>query len=232
MSNTKSKIYNKIVTILDKFSNRLVRIADQTKGNSDAIVRLTSGQQTLQDNISRVEFENNKREEAQVLRDQSNVQSLVNLRDSTKKAFDQVAADVKTLLTATQRLNERVGQVESRQSGPNPFGVDITVFREQLKDFESRLTSRGFTDDLPSGHVWVNKKLSGVYAVADEFEARIQKLEAGSPVISVSEQSNIVNRNRARVITSDGLCTDTLCKQQVFNGHYFGPGCRFYESGR
>jgi len=209
MSNTKSKIYEKIVTILDKFANRLTRIANQTKDNSDAIVRITTEQQTLQDSISRVEFENNKREEAQVLRDQS-------------KAFDNVAGDMKNALQTLQRLNERIGKAESQNLS---LASTVSLLQNRLDSSAPPAAS------LPSDHVWVNKKLSGVYAVADEFEARIQKLEAGLPVVSVAELNNIVNRNRARVISAEGLCTDSLCKQILPVNHYFGPGCRFYETG-
>lgn len=139
MSNVKSQILGKVATLLDKFSNRLVRIANQTQQNTNIIVSLQydhnqevterkaaiqeiatrlqqdfSRQQTLLDRIKEVEFENNKREEAQTLRDQSNVQSLVSLRESTQKSFTQVRIDVEELMKRIQRLNERAGQVESR----------------------------------------------------------------------------------------------------------------------
>jgi hypothetical protein len=179
----KYQILSKVTTLLDKFSDRLVRIAEETRRNIDNInaqqerlaalandiakkvdksdvlflagviegmkkeldkratdlnfahgrldcqklildgvkaenatekVQNDSAHLSLLERVKEVAFENNKREEAQTLRDQSNVQALTNLRDSTEKAFNQVAADVKSLLTTVQRLNERVGQVESQ----------------------------------------------------------------------------------------------------------------------
>src|ERR1700676_936129 len=115
-SNVKSQILSKVATLLDKFSDRLVKIAAETKQNTEAIAELKdraldaharvdainslrkgtdakvqeiatriqrdfSGVTTLADRIKEVEFENNKREESQTLRDQNNVQSLVNLRE-------------------------------------------------------------------------------------------------------------------------------------------------------
>lgn len=131
----------KIVRLLGKLQERLSRVGNESAQTRDtlaafqdevrvsdvafktAIIQLKSGQETLLNRIQEVEFKNNKREEAQTLRDQNNVQALVNLRESTKKAFDQVAGDVKSLLTAVQRLNERVGQVES-QTNANRLNVD------------------------------------------------------------------------------------------------------------
>jgi hypothetical protein len=88
---------------------------------------------------------------------------IVNLRDSTQKGFDYVKGDVETLLHTSQRLNERVGQVESQNQ---------------------TLVSR--TNQIQMAHVGisavdqeiVNSKLSGVYGVTADLDRRLQEVEA------------------------------------------------------
>lgn len=191
-SNVKSQILSKVATLLDKFSDRLVKIAAETKQNTEAIAELkdraldaharvdainslrkgtdakvqeiaTRIQQdfsrvtTLADRIKEVEFENNKREESQTLRDQNNVQSLVNLRESTQKAFSQVRDDVAQLMRQIQVLNERVGKVESQ---------NLILAESQRVNLLSTTQSS------------INFKLSGVYDVTAELDKRLQVVEA------------------------------------------------------
>jgi hypothetical protein len=106
--------------------------------------------------IAKVKEENDQREERQTLRDQNNVQSLVNLRDSTHTAFQQVKTDVQNLIKTDQGLSRRLYEVESRLSNPAP------------------------APQMPSDHVWVNKKLSGVYDSVADLEGRLQALEMES----------------------------------------------------
>jgi chromosome segregation ATPase len=105
--------------------------------------------------IAKVKEENDDREVKQTLRDQNNVQSLVNLRDSTHTAFQQVKTDVLNLIKNDQGLSRRLSEVESRLSNPAPA-------------------------PMPSDHVWVNKKLTGVYDSLEEVENRLSNLESGS----------------------------------------------------
>jgi len=213
MANIKSKVYEKIVTILDKFSDRL-------KKNADAIVELREYtdksfdgyvadlaalrqeynnafmrfESTIQEmfetgvshngptingikqSVEQVKIENDKREAAQTLRDQNNVQSLVNLRESTQKGFDQVRKDVEQLLKLNQRLNERVGQVE----WPHMVGIEKRVgeLEGQSKGHGYRLNQiETGKAELPSDHVWLNKKLTGVYDTTADLEARVREME-------------------------------------------------------
>jgi len=140
----KETILARVAVLLEKFSERLVRVARETRQNTDTIaalqdnVRLKVGglaqaietgiekvaeRQRAQsdyaikgviERVSRVEKESADRENKQITRDQNNVQALVNLRDSTAKAFNQVKDDVSALLVQIQRLNERIGQAESK----------------------------------------------------------------------------------------------------------------------
>jgi chromosome segregation ATPase len=112
------------------------------------------------------------KEAKQTLRDQSNVQSLTNLRDSVQKAFNQVKDDVASLLKTIQRLNERVGQVESQNLS----------LASAVSLLQNRMDSPAPAPQMPSDHVWINRKLSGVYDTTTDLEARLQKLEAGKEV--------------------------------------------------
>jgi len=188
MANTKSQILGKVATLLDKFSNRLIRVASQTRQNTDAIAilqdetRLKVGalQQWNQDIVTHfeeklvaVKKENDDREARQVIRDQSNVQSLTNLANSTQKGFDQVKGDVESLLRAIQRLNERVGKAES-QITQNVVGsivpsAQILDTVRRVEEIEKKLTP-----GMPSDHVWLKKKLTGVYDSLTDLENRIQ----------------------------------------------------------
>jgi DNA repair exonuclease SbcCD ATPase subunit len=198
-----------LVELLNKIQDRLNRVARETRQNTEAIATLRDGRIAefwksvnvrigkleeliqrhdtlttfvggLRDDVVRDREINNKREAEQTLRDQNNVQSLINLRVSTQKGFDDVRKDVESLMKTIQRLNERVGQVESQGV------VDMALFRQQLRDFESRLNSKepATITLLPADHVWVNKKLSGVYDTTNDLEKRIQQLEllAKSPM--------------------------------------------------
>jgi vacuolar-type H+-ATPase subunit I/STV1 len=107
------------------------------------------------DRFNRFAEEVNKREAQQTLRDQNNVQSLTNLRDSTQKAFAQVRADVTSILNTLQRLNERVGQFESQVSVLKSLKVAPSEIDQSI----------------------VNSKIMGVYNVTENLDARIAKLE-------------------------------------------------------
>lgn len=234
-TDVKSQILNKVATLLDKFSDRLVRVARETRQNTDAVaalqdkvrldvgalqeqlsvlgevaaisrartdalaalqdqtrlktgqtaeqvsllissldkrearfqdevVRLKTQNLTLLDRIKEVAFENDKREEAQTLRDQSNVQSMHDLKNSVQKAFDLVRGDVKTLLERVQSLNERVGKVESQTTILAGCVGDLNIAKQQASA-------------LPSDHVWVNKKFTSAYNVMEEIEKRVASLE-------------------------------------------------------
>jgi len=133
------------------------------------------------------------REERQIARDQNNVQALVNLRDSTAKAFNQVRDDVAALMKQIQRLNERVGQTESQNKiladaflGPN------AVINQSV----------------------VNSKLSGVYNVTEELDKRIQTLETG-PYAAFHHMVGIEKRV-AEVEAEIAIITDFRRAQAAF----------------
>jgi hypothetical protein len=127
---------------------------------------------------------NDKRETAQTLRDQSNVQSLVNLRESTQKGFDQVRKDVEALLKQIQRLNERVGQVESQVGVGNAAYQHMVGVEARVTKIEKSLGNPAPAPSMPSDHVWVNKKLSGVYDTTTDLESRVQRLEAEAELLN------------------------------------------------
>lgn len=204
----KSQILSKVATLLDKFSDRLVRIANQTRQNTDAVavlrddIRLKAGRAegiAIEANgkaerahlalihhgelIDSVKKENDVREDKQTLRDQNNVQSLVNLRESVQKGFDLVRNDVDTLMKQVQKLNERVGQAESKVS---QFVVGSIVPSAQILDTVRRVgeIEKKLAPGMPSDHVWLNKKLTGVYDTTDELEKRLQEIEAEIELIT------------------------------------------------
>jgi uncharacterized phage infection (PIP) family protein YhgE len=59
--------------------------------------------------------------------------SIYALRDNTQKAFTNVATDIQSLKTALQRLNERVGLVESRLT-------EVETKAKVSEDFRKLLT--------------------------------------------------------------------------------------------
>jgi hypothetical protein len=200
MANIKSKVYEKIVTIIDKFSDRLTKNAIETRQNTEdlavlrqeynnSFVRFESTIQEMfetgvshngptingiKQNIEKVKEENNKREESQTLRDQNNVQSLVNLRELTQKGFDQVRKDVEQLLNLNQRLNERMGKAESLA---NAAWHQMVGVEQRVAKIEEKMSNPAPAPQMPSDHVWVNKKLSGVYDTTDDLESRVREME-------------------------------------------------------
>ena len=183
------KIYNKIATILDKFAERLTTVARDTRRNSDEVAalrddtRLKIGKLQSQadadvrslreadvDIICNVGNLIDQKEAQQTLRDQSNVQSLINLRDSTGKAFDQVKKDVETILKQVQRLNERIGLAESN------------LTRTQA-DFAARASA--------THNSVVKYKLERVFDVTADLEARLQRVEAEAKLIEAVRTAQI-----------------------------------------
>lgn len=158
MVKAKSQILSKVATLLEKFSGRLTRVAAQTRQNTDNIAAL---QDLVLSKVNKLEGilvdVNDKAERAYAVLihqgglfdkleakvdDQSNVQSLASLRDSTSAALNQVKAYVEALLRTTQSLNERIGQVESQNS--------ILV---------SRLNTPDPAPQISSGPDWLNQRL-------------------------------------------------------------------------
>jgi hypothetical protein len=168
----KERILAKVATLLEKFSERLVRVSRETRQNTDAVaaltdkVRLEVGAQ--QERLAALADEAAQREHRQTLRDQNNVQALVNLRDSTQKAFSQVRDDVEGLLKQIQRLNERLGQAESKIAFTGPSAIDQSIVDSKLAGARS----------------FVDMKLKGVYDVTADLERRLREVEdiANPPV--------------------------------------------------
>ncbi len=182
--NLKSQLITTVGVLFERLTERLNRIGVQTRKNTAAIEALQDKQRAVirealvqrgaalsedikdvQAETARVKQENDDRETRQTLRDQNNVQALVNLRDSAAKAFNDVKLDVENILKFIQRLNERVGQVESQNA----------ILGSRVNAIAQETLSAGA---LPQGHVWVNKKLSGVYDTTDDLEKRVKELEA------------------------------------------------------
>lgn len=188
-----ANVNSKLASLLAKLQERLIRTSGETRQNTDAIATIqdqvrvkVGGLETrtfqrdeqlreklneLEQEVNATKKESNDREARQTLRDQNNVQSIMKLRDSTQKGFDQVRQDVESLLKAVQRLNERVGQVES-QGNANVLNVNRL------------LGSVAKMEVTPPDTVWVNKKLTGVYDTTAELDSRIQVLEAEIALIT------------------------------------------------
>lgn len=175
MSNPKlkSQILTKVAGLLDRFSDRLVATARETRQNTDAIavlrdeLRLKIGklEGELANTDERIDNSLNKadeREGHQALRDQNNVQALVNLRDSTSKAFTQVKADIEELMKRIQRLNERAGQVESQNLS---LSSSVSLI--------SNRTANAVTEKV------VSNQLEGILDVTGDLEGRVAKIEEG-----------------------------------------------------
>ncbi len=189
MAKKNSNAAGTLLALLNKIQTRLDNVGRETRQNTDAVAALQDHarvkigglegtvldqkvvtfrrDEQLREKLNGLGQEVNAikkvvedREARQILRDQNNVQSLVNLRDSTAKAFEQVKQDVQTLLQQIQRLNERVGQADSKAASALAFAM-------------SKQPQTG----MPSDHVWLNKKLTGVYDTTAELDARIQKME-------------------------------------------------------
>lgn len=172
---TSNKTYARLASLIGQLQDRITKLAEQTTlslgyqsertteigrqvGDLQTLnVQNVSARNTLVERIEAVDFKNDKREEAQSLRDQSNVQSLVNLRDSVAKAFTQVAGDVKQVLNQITYVKDRVTKLEN-----------------QTLVLAANKNAAG----LPTDHIWVNKKLTGVYDSLTDQEQRIQKMEA------------------------------------------------------
>lgn len=170
---TKSGVAGAVAALLSRIQSRLDKVGRETRQNTDAIVQLqvsaVSPSQVLSvaEKVSSIERVAEKREAQQTLRDQNNVQSLVNLRDSTSKAFSGVQADMQSVAQQLQRFNERIGRAESR----------LDIFAQQAISAAAFKQAQSQATGMPSDHVWVNKKLTGVYDTTDDLETRVKKLE-------------------------------------------------------
>jgi len=179
-----ANVNGKLATLLAKFQIRLNKVSALASQNTDTTaalvdhVRLKVGRAEgiaveandkaerahlsliyLGEKIDKLTKETEDREVKQTLRDQNNVQALVNLRDSTAIAFDQVKADVESLLKAIQRLNERVGQTES---SVNQVESNVNQKLSGVNTIDQSI---------------VNSKLAGVYDVTADLESRLQVVE-------------------------------------------------------
>jgi HD-GYP domain-containing protein (c-di-GMP phosphodiesterase class II) len=113
----KKQAINQITSILEKMSDRIVSLSSRV-----TIVDNRSAQTADKVNefLERERFIHAKVEDAysaaqaQTEVNRETTKSLYNLRESTATAFDNVTADVKNILIAVQRLNERLKQEEAQ----------------------------------------------------------------------------------------------------------------------
>lgn len=177
MSKLRTGTLAQVAGLLNKFAERLAGVSRETRQNTDAIavlrdeLRLKIGKSQITEEILAAHIEDAKgelkreadsREGRQALRDQNNVQALVNLRDSTSKAFTQVKADIEELMKRIQRLNERAGQVESQNLS---LSSSVSLI--------SNRTSNAVNEKV------VNAKLEGILDVTGDLEGRVAKIEEG-----------------------------------------------------
>jgi hypothetical protein len=146
----------------------LKEFADTHKSVEDFRVQAFQRSEQIAASLAQVKKENDDREMRQTVRDQSNVVSLQKLAASTDKGFSAVKTDVESLMTADVRLLRRIENLELFQN----------ELLERAKKFmrPAACAAPGFKPELPVGHEWVNKKLSGVYSQLDEVEARLAAL--------------------------------------------------------
>jgi chromosome segregation ATPase len=193
--------------VLEVLDTRIIELRDKEFEAKNNFIRLNSAIASTAERIDEVRFKNDKREEAQTSRDQSSVQSIKELTDRTKVAFEKVQKDVDTLNKSDQRLAERVYQLENAPVAEVPAPEP----------------------SLPSDHKWVNNKLASVYEYVTELETRLSKLENHTVGVDfdygIQEPTTVF---APPVVSKEGFCTDTACSNKGFNEHYFGPGCRFY----
>lgn len=156
---------SKITRILSKLTNLLKQI--QTRLD-DVSAKVTANKKEADD-----------REFRQGLRDQNNVQSLVNLRESAQKAFNQVKDDIKELVNRDSKMNTRILTLE-------------TNYNDLLERAKRLIMTPAPEPQMPSDHVWVNKKLSGVYDVLTDLQKRLEKLERKAMPLLVNYLENEV----------------------------------------
>lgn len=139
-----------------------------------------------QDRWAAVEKVNDTRESQQTLRDQSNVQSIKDLRDSVDVAFKIVEKDVAALDAVDKSQSAWINQCATRITEVEKFQADLVERAKKFVSapFETRVS--GGTQ-LPVGHVWVNKKLTGVYDSITELENRLKKLETPAPPSAIED---------------------------------------------
>jgi hypothetical protein len=200
-----STVNSKLAALIAKLQDRLNRVGLQSGQTAAAVLtlrdetRLRTGTlaedvvklKTLADDtvtiIKTREQVADKREAAQTLRDQNNVQAIINFRDSTAKAFAQVSDDVAKLDRADHKLSDRVTEVEK-------FTSDLVERAKNLVRMPAPAPP-----SLPSDHVWVNKKLTGVYDTTTNLEERLAKLESfiarlltnGNPAPSAKPRASV-----------------------------------------
>lgn len=167
------KYISGLASILVKLQDRLNRVGLQSSQTTAAVevlqdqTRLSVGK--LNAVVDAVKIHGERQETLNHSRALSQTDSLVKLRDSAKTAFEQVKQDVAELLKFNQRLNERVGQLESRTDSAAVVGSNLANLVHRITQLESR---DGF--DLN-----------------EELESRLQRVEAEVKLIEAVRTAQI-----------------------------------------
>jgi hypothetical protein len=135
---------------------------------NDMVVNVRDSSEQIAASLAKVKAENDDREMRQTARDQNNVQSIVNLKDSTQTAFDEVKKDVQKLLDIDEGAKKRLNRLEYFMNDLVDRAKNVVTLNFQ---------PQGSDSTLPVGHEWVNKKLAGVYDSLEDVETRIDNLE-------------------------------------------------------
>ena len=101
--------------------------------------------------------------------------SLYELRDSTAKAFENVTVDIKNLLHAIQRLNERVSKLESREDAGYRRADELD---ERIKKIEGQLTPVWYHGYEATYRGDVLRVAGGEYTDSFKLPEEIVKLES------------------------------------------------------
>jgi len=221
----------KIASLLGKLQERLNRLTgtvyeitariQQDYGRTETkFVQLHSRDESLLARIKEVAFDNDKREEAQVLRDQSNVQSIVDLRELTQKGFDLVGKDIASLVKSVQRLNERMGQLESKtgdicvvdQQEVNAKLLKLTKAYDGLDSLNERLRSLEDEVNPPSKYLGYDVRFRGNQMFVGDSPEGIFNLSGEVASSAVQPYGLVITlKNGDQLILCGGPSPLTMC---------------------
>lgn len=95
---SKTKAYGKVAGLLNTIQGRLTTVSDRL----ESLEKIAATVANVNRNV-----------ETQSAVNKQVTDALYNLRESTQKSFNAVSSDVATLLKSIQKLNERLGEIES-----------------------------------------------------------------------------------------------------------------------
>lgn len=175
----KSETLSKITQLLASLQKRITKTAQKTQANTE---RLDSLVESYNEVVKNVCF--------------ADGQTVVGLKGDLEsfraQAFQRSEAIAASLakvkaenddreMRQTMRDQNNVAAIQMlERSMVKAFGnvkTDIQNLVDQNRTLRESISQVENGQELPIGHEWVNKKLSGVYETCDDFETRVRKLE-------------------------------------------------------